>query len=229
MWALMELYGGLNSMVSAIDQFEAVKQGLIDSYKTDAEKQADALSAVNEAFDKLGMAAPKTVAEFRSLAESADVTTSEGRALINTMDGIKVAFDEVIKAGDNFGQDFTAMIDGWYRDIIGRAPDAEGAAWWNEQLTTGAMTPEDAENAFRQIGARDQLEMQILELTNAEAYLQEVRARELSLLDASLQPLAGALVGAAGRKRGGRATGGGAGGYCERTERPVTAALQRPR
>lgn len=96
--SLMSMYEDFQKMTETIEGFRTIKQGIIDTYKTEAEKQADTQAMLLEAFSKLNLAVPQTVEQFVALAKSADPATEYGRSLIATLQEVQSAFDSTAKA-----------------------------------------------------------------------------------------------------------------------------------
>lgn len=100
--SLMNLYEDFQAMTETISGFGDVRQGIIDSYKTDAQKQADLQATLVEAFAKVNEAVPQTVDQFVALAMKADPATESGRALISTLQQVQEAFDQTASYGQKF-------------------------------------------------------------------------------------------------------------------------------
>jgi tape measure domain-containing protein len=61
--------------------------------------------------------------------------------LNDTTDKFKKAFDAYVAAQAKVAAPAANAIDTTYQNVLGRAPDAAGSAYWQNQINTGAATP----------------------------------------------------------------------------------------
>lgn len=115
--SLMNLYEDFQAMTETISGFGDVRQGIIDSYKTEAEKQADLQATLVEAFGKVNEAVPQTVDQFVALALKADPATESGRALISTLQQVQEAFDQTASYGQKFALSRIEFNVGAFQDL----------------------------------------------------------------------------------------------------------------
>ncbi len=69
-----------------------------------AQKFAESTQSVNDTFGHLGIAIPKTRAEFKALVDSCDLTTASGRMMYNILMGIAPAFADITEAAQSLVQ-----------------------------------------------------------------------------------------------------------------------------
>ncbi|MFC2970928.1 phage tail length tape measure family protein [Azotobacter bryophylli] len=75
---LLGLTGGLDSLTSSVSTY-------YDQFFSDAEKQANTLEDVTQAFADANQTLPATRAEYRAMVESIDLTTEAGRSMFATL------------------------------------------------------------------------------------------------------------------------------------------------
>ncbi len=75
---LLGLTGGLDALTSSVSTY-------YDQFFSDAEKQANTLADVTQAFADANQTLPATRAEYRAMVESIDLTTEAGRSMFATL------------------------------------------------------------------------------------------------------------------------------------------------
>lgn len=91
---------------SIADTFSRVSTAyltFVDSFTTDAEKLAAAQTLVTTTFEQLGMSVPDSVAAYRQLVQSLDLSTESGRKAFTELLNISGAFLAVRQAADAAG------------------------------------------------------------------------------------------------------------------------------
>jgi hypothetical protein len=138
------------------DEFEAVQKALTAA----SAAMVDTASPQEQQVKLLGdqLAVLKTqLAELQALGAVAPATLDELKALVAVTYAAKLAADEAAKGATNLaggsstaakaataaqlvGAQPTTSITQAYQDVLGRAPDAAGLAYWQGQLASGGAT-----------------------------------------------------------------------------------------
>lgn len=112
------LFGGetTESMLAIIDEFVTVAQLMDDNFSvlnTEAENFTRLQQDLQAGFDRLGVNAPRSIAEFRALADGIDLTTKEGRELYASLYQLAPAFGEVTQGLQAIEDEFAAIEAGF--------------------------------------------------------------------------------------------------------------------
>lgn len=81
-------------LVGGFEKFTKLSSTYVDKFFTDAEKFNILTGSINDMFGDLGLTAPKTREEFRSLVEAQDLTTESGRELFASLMSISGAVSD---------------------------------------------------------------------------------------------------------------------------------------
>ena len=68
--------------------------------------------------------------------------------LVSAINGISINVVNDTTTSNNSGRGGGDLITQAYQDVLGRAPDSEGAAYWNSQLASGAVSTSDLKTAI---------------------------------------------------------------------------------
>lgn len=136
--ALTRATGGLGAFVEGADYF-------YNTFFTEQERFNDVLTTINSTFNDLGEAVPETREAFKDLVLSLDLNKQAGRETYAELMRLAPAMDLLFNKTD----DWKEQVTGLYNDVFNRAPDAEGLAYWVEQLKTGSITFEELADVFK--------------------------------------------------------------------------------
>jgi tape measure domain-containing protein len=122
-------YQVIMSLIPAFAEVEAAKKpmGPTDSYLANyftesqqaAYKMAQAQRSVNSAFADMGVAVPKTRAEFVALVNAQDQTTAQGRAMVAMLMLVEPAFTTITAAAEGVAAAAAASGSGGVRFVAG--------------------------------------------------------------------------------------------------------------
>lgn len=129
--AHIDAAGSLQALASIEAQY-------YDLMYTQAEKSARALGDVTDTFEQLGFELPKSQQGFRDLVESLDVTDTASAALKVELMSLAPAFMSAMDAS----KQLTSSLQSIYQQNLGREADAEGLAYWQSVLESGASEAE---------------------------------------------------------------------------------------
>jgi TP901 family phage tail tape measure protein len=104
----------------SIEAFTASTGYYFENFYSDSEKTAARARQLDKTFSSLGVAVPKTEAEFRALVESQDLTTESGRKMYASLLGIAPLFHEVANAGKDAGRSLEEIA----KEQLDKAADA---------------------------------------------------------------------------------------------------------
>lgn len=169
-------------------QLGKARADLYNQLLPDEVVKQNALADLTKQFTDLGQKLPATTADFKTLIDSITDQNLKDKLLelIPAFIGLQAAVESVATSSI---EDLTKQFTEAYKSELGRMPDTAGLKYWIDLVQSGTMTMEKAMEAFSEAATGEKLNMRILELTDAEAYLAQVRANELSLLSPTNQEL----------------------------------------
>lgn len=97
-YRLADAFGGLDKMTDAVDEYF---QGMFTEAERNSLTLAQSTRETGAAFNEMGITAPRTRQEFRSLVNSLDLTTDAGAGLYVALMNIAPAFAEMLELTEN--------------------------------------------------------------------------------------------------------------------------------
>jgi hypothetical protein len=102
--------GGQDALKSALDVYN-------DKFFSDAEKAKALRKNVEEDFQKLGTAAPKTRDDFRKMVQSISTSTDSGQKLVGQMLSLATEFDAAATAADTLTSAWKSLTDAMMDEV----------------------------------------------------------------------------------------------------------------
>ncbi|SJN11583.1 Phage tail length tape-measure protein 1 [Halomonas citrativorans] len=129
-WALQEAAGGIDNMTAVND---AYYQAAFSETERLSNAQEDLFASLSSVTDQT----PHTVEELRALVEAQNLNSAAGGELAYELMALAPALKETSTA-------VRQAIEQQYQDVLGRTPDAGGLEYWFDQVSSGAITLDDA-------------------------------------------------------------------------------------
>ncbi|AZB65041.1 tail tape measure protein [Cereibacter sphaeroides] len=114
---LAALFGGLDGLVSATS-------GYYQAFYSEAERMETATRQATEALAKMGVALPKTRAEYRRLVEAQDLTTERGRELYAALVGMAGVMDQILPSVAGLSAELAGLVGTISTDLDGMIAEA---------------------------------------------------------------------------------------------------------
>ena len=153
----------IESMLYEADKIPTMLSILGDNFSglmTDAEKFAAAQKAVNDGFNAFGLNMPRTIAEFRNMADSLDLTTAEGREMYGAMYQLQGGFAELARVIEDTLRQINKTTADSIRQIEMSVLDDKGKyEFLDDQIEAGlaslkmATDPAEIQQLFSQINS----------------------------------------------------------------------------
>jgi hypothetical protein len=140
-------YGTSEGYFSIFNDVQSTLEDVLDSAKdqaSDLDKQLAALQAQQDA--QLGTT--DAVLSVKDAIDQLAAATAAQAAAQSAYDAAQqAAFDQMMQLLQQTGQSYDPFITSLYHDVLGRAPDAEGAAYYTNMLNSG-MSEDDIRAKF---------------------------------------------------------------------------------
>lgn len=148
--SIVDAFGGIEPMLKATSSY-------YQNFYTDSEKFGNSQRMVREQLEKLGLAMPSTIAQYRAMVEAQDRTTEAGRAAYASLINLSGAFYEVAaaveEAFDNISRTTAQSIRDIQMSVMG---DAEKYGFLDSEINSliaqlsNATLPADIERLFNE-------------------------------------------------------------------------------
>jgi len=132
-----ETASAMAQAAGGVDQLASVQQGYYQAVYSEAERLSHSQSDLVAQLNSITDAAPSTTDELRAMVEAQDLNTEAGRELALQLMQLAPAFAQTTEAVEQ-------AIGGQYQAVLDRAADADGLAYWSQQVMSGALTLEQA-------------------------------------------------------------------------------------
>lgn len=185
----------MQDIAGGVENLAAVQQGYYQSAYSGNERLSRSQADLHETLSGVTDAVPQTVAELRGMVEAADLNTDAGAELALQLMQLAPALQQTTAA-------VQSAIQAQYQDALGRAPDEGGVNYWMDQVSSGALTLEQALDAIASsaegaasgadnaagsiadmsaaISARESLERELLKAQGDTAALRQLELDKLS-------------------------------------------------
>jgi len=131
----------LAMMAGGLDNLAAVQEAYYQAVFSDTEKLSRQQEDLSSALSGVTDASITTTADLRALVEAQDLNTAAGRELAFELMQLAPALAQTSQAVER-------AITEQYEDILNRAPDAAGLSFWMDEVSSGAVTLEQALDAI---------------------------------------------------------------------------------
>jgi len=181
----------LQAMVGGVGNLANIQSSYYQAVFSDTEKLSHRQEDLSSALSGVTDASITTTADLRALVEAQDLNTAAGRELAIQLMQLAPALAQTSQAVER-------AITEQYEDILNRAPDAAGLAYWMDEVSSGAVTLEQAlaliadsaktggaaiADMSAAIKARTALEKQLLQAQGNTDALREIELAKLRALE----------------------------------------------
>lgn len=146
--ALVQMFESLDEFVSQTDFYR-------QNFLTDAERMAPIISSVADEMVRLGLAGVDTIAEFKGVIDSLDLTSEAGRTMYASLMAVAPAFSSIIKYQDKLAKSYddqAASLRNYLNDLLGKGSAsslATAAAQFRGTATQALLGDLDALGALK--------------------------------------------------------------------------------